>query len=197
MTTPPVPDQRKIPSTHQTDSLLHLSLEKLFPAERAGKWLVIDPTQSIVTLLSSSWTSTQPARIWCHQSFPSDALRVLLALLRFPDLCSYAYLLAALQVPEALLITMLTEASDLLPTTFHQLAEKATSLLQGVTGRRREQHIRHLRRVMTDVMASTTHLGLTVLSLRAVGYRLQPIIDQEGSLGENTLSCRLDKKRRE
>ena len=92
---------------------------------------------------------------------------------------------------------MLTEPSDSLPMTFSQLAEKATSLLQGITGRRREQQLRHLRRVMTEVMAGTTHLGLTVLSLRAVGYRLQPIIDQERSLDENTLSRRLDEKRRE
>lgn len=197
MKTPPVPDRRKILYTHLTDSLLHLSLEKLFPAECAEKWLVIDPTQFIVTLLSSSKTTTQSARIWCHQPFTSGALRVLLALLMFPDLCPYAYLLAALEAPESLLITMLTEASDLLPMTFYQLAENATGLLQGITGHRREQHLRYLRRVMTDVMASTNHLGLTVLSLRAVGYRLQPIIDQESSLGENTLSRRLDEKRRE
>lgn len=197
MRTPPVPDQRKIPHTCLTDSLLHLPLEKLFPAECVGKWLVIDPTQSIVTLLSSSKTSTQPARIWCHQPFVPDALRALLALLRFPDLCPYGYLLAALQVPEALLITMLMQPSDLFPVTFSQLAEHAYHLLQGVTGQRREQHLRHLRRMMTDVMAGTNHLGLTVLSLRAVGYRLQPIIDQERSLSKDNTSRHLDEQRRE
>jgi hypothetical protein len=181
MTTIPMQDHGKIPQKHLTGSLIHLSLEKLFPIECSGKWLVIDLTQSIVTLLSRSNTSSLPARIWCHQPFTPGALRTLIALLRFPDICPYAYLLAALQAPESLLIPLLTEVSDPLPMSFYQRAENANSLLQEVTGQRREQHLRSLRRVMTDVMADTKHLGLTVMSLRAVGYRLQPLIHPERS----------------
>jgi hypothetical protein len=195
MTIIPMQDQEKIRQKYLTDPLIHLSLEKYFPTECPGKWLVIDLTQSIVTLLSSSRPSTQPARIWCHQLFPPGALRAFLALLRFPDICPYAYLLAALQVPAPLLITMLTEASDPLPMPFSQMAENAHGLLQGATGQRREQHLRHLRRVMTDMMAGTNHLGLTVLSLRAVGYRLQPIIHREDLLSENNTSRRLYEQR--
>jgi hypothetical protein len=176
MVTTQMQDHGKIRQKHLTDPLIHLSLEKYFPAECAGKWLVIDLTQSIVTLLSRSNTSSLPARIWCHQTFTPGALRAFIALLRFPDVCPYAYLLAALQVPESLLIPMLTEVSDPLPMSFYQRAENANGLLQEATGQRREQHLRSLRRVMTDVMAGTKHLGLTVMSLRAVGYRLQPLI---------------------
>jgi hypothetical protein len=190
-----MPNHGNIQQKHLTDPLIHLSLEKRFPTACAGKWLVIDLTQSIVTLLSSPSTSTQPARIWCHQAFSPDALRVLLTLLRFPDICPYAYLLAALQVPESLLITMLTEASDPLPMTFYQMAENAKGLLQGVIGQRREQHLRHLRRVMTDVMAGTKHLGFTIMSLRIVGYRLQPTFTQKDLLDEKNTSCRLDEQR--
>jgi hypothetical protein len=176
MTTIQMQDHGKIPQKHLTGSLIHLSLEKLFPTECPGKWLVIDLAQSIVTLLSSSNASSLPARIWCHQPFTSGALRTLIALLRFPDVCPYAYLLAALQAPESLLISMLTEVSDPLPMSFYQRAEHANGLLQEATGRRREQQLRSLRRVMTDVIAGTKHMGLTVISLRAVGYRLQPLI---------------------
>jgi hypothetical protein len=179
MTILPLPDHGKIRQNHLTDPLIHLSLEKYFPAECAGKWLVIDLTQSIVTLLSRSNTSGLPACIWCHQTFTQGALRALIVLLRFPDVCPYAYLLAALQAPEALLIPMLMELSDPLPMSFYQRAENAKSLLQEATGQRREQHLRYLRRVMTDVMADTKHLGLTVMSLRGVGYRLQPLIHPE------------------
>ncbi len=179
MTVLPLPDHGKIRQNHLTDPLIHLSLGKYFPAECAGKWLVIDLTQSIVTLLSHSNTSGLPACIWCHQTFTQGALRALIVLLRFPDVCPYAYLLAALQAPEALLIPMLMELSDPLPMSFYQRAENANGLLQEATGQRREQHLRYLRRVMTDVMADTKHLGLTVMSLRGVGYRLQPLIHPE------------------
>ena len=192
MITPPVQDQREILQQCLTDPLIHLSLEKRFPTACAGKWLVIDLTQSIVTLLSSSSTSTQPARIWSHQPFSPDALRVLLTLLRFPDICPHAYLLAALQAPESLLITMLTEASGPLPLTFYQMAENATGLLQGAVGQRREQHLRHLRRVMTHVIAGAKHLRFTIMSLRVVGYRLQPTFTQEDLLSENSTSHHLN-----
>ncbi len=176
MTTTQMQDHGKIPQKHLSGPLIHLSLEKIFPTECSGKWLVIDLAQSIVTLLSRSNTSSLPACIWCHQPFTPGALRTLIALLRFPDVCPYAYLLAALQVPESLLIPLLTEVSDPLPMSFYQRAENANGLLQEATGQRREQHLRSLRRVMTDVMAGTKHLGLTVMSLRGVGYRLQPLI---------------------
>lgn len=176
MTTTPLQDPGKIPQNSLTGPLLHLSLEKLFPTVCDGKWLVIDIAQSIVTLLESPSACSQPARIWCHQPFSPGALRALLALLRFPDICPYGYLLAALQVPESLLLTVLMQASDSLPMTFSQVAERATGPLQEVRGQKREQYVRRLRRVMTDVMAGTPPLGLTVLSLRAVGYRLQPIV---------------------
>lgn len=185
MTIRPLRDHGKIQQQQLTDPLIHLSLEKRFPTACAGKWLVVDLTQSIVTLLSHSSTSTQPAQIWCHQTFSPDALRVLLTVLRFAEICPYTYLLAALQIPPSLLITMLTEASDPLPTTFYQLAENAKDQLQGVEGQRREQHLRHLRRAMTEVIAGTKQLGFTVMSLRTVGYRLQPAFIQGELLARN------------
>jgi hypothetical protein len=182
MTRRPLSDHGQIQLPYLADPLIHLSLEKHFPTACAGKWLVIDLTQSLVTLLSRSSTSTLPVRIRCHQAFSSDALRLLLTLLRFPEICPYAYLLAAFQVPLSLLITMLIEAPDPLPMTFYQLAENAKDLLQGVGGQRRERHLRHLRRVMTEVMARTKHLGFTIRSLRTVGYRLQPFFTQQDIL---------------
>jgi len=181
MVTTPLEDSEKIPRwQYLPDPLIHFSLETLFPAACPGTWLVIDIAQSIVTLLSSPCPSSQPARVWCHQSFTPSALRALISLLRFPDTCPYTYLLVALQAPESLLVDLLTLSSDPLTSTFYQTAEDYDSLLQDTTGQRREQHLRHLRRVMTDVMAGTKHLGLTVISMRNVGYRLQPTIHPEG-----------------
>ena len=153
---------------------VHVSLEALFSDACSQTWLAVDMSQSIVSLFRAG----QSARICCHQLLPPNALRVLIPLVLFPESCPYSFLLAALRVPEQTLLTLITESqSSALVQPFFDEVERMNELLElAVPGSQREQHLRHLRRIMTDTMAACRQLGLTIVSLRRVGYRLQPTI---------------------
>jgi hypothetical protein len=163
--------------------LIHLSLEALFPGE-TGTWLVIDLSQSLVTRLQANQNA---AHICCHQQFSPNALRLLIPLLLFPECCPHSYLLAALQVPEQKLIHLLTlaHADPLVLDFFHEVERSNALLEEARPGKGREQHLRYLRRVMTETLAGCSRLGLTIISLRRVGYRLQPTIFPSRSRSEH------------
>ncbi len=159
---------------------IHLSLETLFPRDCPGLWLVVDLPHGIVSCLQ-----TQPsARLLRQEPFSPNALRMVLPLVLFADCCPYASLLAALQVSEQLLFHLLTlPLTDARVQPFFEEAERIAAVLHGVhPGRQRERLLHQLRRVMTATMAGCTRLGFTILSLRRIGYRLQPTILPSGPL---------------
>src|SRR5262249_38676808 len=100
-------------------------------------------------------------------------------LLLFPE-CPYSYLLAALEVSEQLLLSLLTLSwSDPLVLPFFEEGERKKQLLHAASGSERELYLRPLRRIMSDTIVGCNQMGLTPVSLRRVGYRLQPTVVPE------------------
>jgi hypothetical protein len=133
---------------------------------------VIDFAQNIISRLH---VQGQVPQVDCHQSLTPNALRIFIPLLVFSDNCPYEYLLAALQLPEQILAQLfMFPFSDQRLSPFFEEVDRVHAMLDVVTGSRREQKLRQLRRVLTETMVCITHLGFTIISLRRVGYRLQP-----------------------
>lgn len=133
-------------SGEQNEELIHVTLDGLLPPHYT---FVLNPLMRTATLFSNDAASG--ARIVTQQQFSPNGMRVLLPLLQsFPHYCPYEALLASL-----------------FPLSLEECRQQ---LQEGW-----EMAIRPVRRAIGSIMAGLRAFGLTVLSLRGVGYLLKPL----------------------
>ncbi len=134
-------------STHKTDEEpLYFSLPGLL---KDNQTLVVNPARRTVILF---WNESDGGvRVATQQQFTPNGMRVLLPLLQaYPSFCSYDVLLASL---------------------FPLSREEGHGLLHDSW----EPSIRPLRRAIGSILPGLYACGITVNSLRGMGYQLVPL----------------------
>ena len=134
-------------SQHLSDEhLLHFSLPGLLKDHQT---LVVNPARRTAMLF---WNDTDgEVRIAMHQHFSPNGMRVLLPLLQaYPKPCPYDVLLASLKPFSR------EEGHELLHDSW-------------------EPSIRPLRRAVGSILHGLHAFGVTVYSLRGLGYQLIPL----------------------
>ena len=126
--------------------LLHLTLNGLLPDDQT---LVLNPVTRTATLFRNDGSGN--ARIVTQQQFSPNGMRLLIPLLQaYPHYCPYEVLLASL---------------------FPLSLEECRKQFQEAW----ERSVRPIRRAIGSIMAGLHSFGLTVHSLRGVGYLLKPL----------------------
>jgi hypothetical protein len=147
--------------------------------------LVVDIERGLVSLIyAPPCEPASHARIVRHQEFSPNGIRVAALLLKESTYCPFEYLLAALQVPFSVIHSGLLAASASDVPEFEDLAaDLATRINEAVPGEEREWLLRQMRRTMTEVTKGLKAFGLSVFTLRTLGYRLQQIVPPQHGPG--------------